>query len=321
MDWEILKGKIPTDMLTKLLKADEINILISGVTGVGKSSLINALVGVKDLAQEGNGPTPMTAVVTRYEALANGVRIYVWDSPGLQDGTDQDDAYIADMKAKCSSYDLVLFCSSIQSTRFPVAGDKKSVTLLTNAYGNEFWTRAVYVLTYANNIPPGKDKQKPITLESKFPIFKQAIPKMLIESGVDEAIAKSVPVVPAGYIDGEGSRSLSPICEDWLDHLWYTSLLRMRFGGQIAMIKYTANRIKRDEDITSSDLSKPADQQPIGFSGTKVLKYGLPPLFTTILGGIAGFVLGGPVGAVVGVAAGAAIGGATNCAVYLYSEQ
>ena len=95
----------------------------------------------------------------------------------------------------------------------------------------------------------------------------------------------------------------------------------MRFGGQIALIKYTADRIKRDEDITPSDLSKPAEQQPIGFSVTKVLKYGLPPLFTTILGGIAGFVLGGPVGAVAGVAAGAAVGGVADGAVYTYSAK
>ena len=321
MNWEILQGRIPTDALTKLLKANEINILISGVTGVGKSSLINALVGVKDLAKEGDGPNPMTAVVTRYEACANGVRIYVWDSPGLQDGTDQDDAYVADMKAKCSSYDLVLYCSSLQSVRFPVTGDKKSVKLFTNAYGDEFWSRAVYVLTYANNIPPGNDKKNPVTLEKRFSIFKQAIPTMLIESGVDETIAKSVPIVPAGYIDGGKGRNLSPICEDWLDHLWYTTVSKMRFGGQIALIKYTADRIKRDEDITPSDLSKPAEQQPIGFSVTKVLKYGLPPLFTTILGGIAGFVLGGPVGAVAGVAAGAAVGGVADGAVYTYSAQ
>ena len=320
MNWETLKGHIPTDALTKFLKADKINILISGVTGVGKSSLINALVGVK-VAKEGDGPEPMTTEVTKYEAESNGVRIYVWDSPGLQDGTDQDDAYVADMKAKCSSYDLVLYCSSLKSTRFPVKGDKNSVEIFTNAFGNEFWSRAVYVLTYANEIPPGKDKKNPVTLETRFPHFKQSIPKMLIEGGVDETIANSVPVVPAGYIDEGSGRNLPPICEDWLNHLWYTAVSRMKFGGQFAMVKYSANRIKKDEDITQDDLSKPAEQQPIGFSATKVLKYGMPPVITTILGGIVGFMLGGPVGAVAGVTAGAAVGGVTDGAFYKYSGQ
>jgi 50S ribosome-binding GTPase len=63
------------------------NILISGQTGVGKSTLIKAVFRVP-LAQEGTGK-PMTKTVQRYDVARVPVTIY--DTPGIELGHAKKD--------------------------------------------------------------------------------------------------------------------------------------------------------------------------------------------------------------------------------------
>ena len=63
----------------------KLNLLITGATGVGKSSTINAMFGTEN-AKVGTGPDPTTMEFTKYE-LGN---LIIWDSPGLGDGAVQD---------------------------------------------------------------------------------------------------------------------------------------------------------------------------------------------------------------------------------------
>lgn len=67
------------------LKDTKINILITGATGCGKSSTINALFG-NHVAKVGQGSDPETMDIKKYE-LNN---IILWDSPGLGDGKEAD---------------------------------------------------------------------------------------------------------------------------------------------------------------------------------------------------------------------------------------
>jgi len=63
------------------------NILISGQTGVGKSTLINAVFRVP-LAEEGTGK-PVTKHVQRYEVA--GVPVTIFDTPGIELGQAKND--------------------------------------------------------------------------------------------------------------------------------------------------------------------------------------------------------------------------------------
>lgn len=90
------------------LKNRKINILITGATGSGKSSTINALFG-KEITKVGNTANPETMKIERYEVIEN---IVIWDSPGLGDGLEQDNkhskAIINKLYDKNSEGDLLI---------------------------------------------------------------------------------------------------------------------------------------------------------------------------------------------------------------------
>jgi predicted GTPase len=82
-----LSEETKTQILRSLsrLKETKVNILITGPTGCGKSSTINALFKT-DKAKVGQGTTPETMDIAKYE-LNN---IVIFDSPGLGDGKEAD---------------------------------------------------------------------------------------------------------------------------------------------------------------------------------------------------------------------------------------
>ncbi len=67
------------------IKDTKVNILITGATGAGKSSTINALFDA-DKAKVGVGVDPETMDIKKFE-LNN---IILWDTPGLGDGKEAD---------------------------------------------------------------------------------------------------------------------------------------------------------------------------------------------------------------------------------------
>lgn len=73
----------------------KVNILITGATGCGKSSTINALFG-KNTAKVGQGVNPETMDISKFE-LSN---IVLYDSPGLGDGKEADLKHAENITAK-----------------------------------------------------------------------------------------------------------------------------------------------------------------------------------------------------------------------------
>jgi len=77
------------------LKDMEINILVTGATGCGKSSTINALFNV-NAAQVGQGVDPETMDIVKYESDG----LVIWDSPGLGDGKEADERHSCNIIGK-----------------------------------------------------------------------------------------------------------------------------------------------------------------------------------------------------------------------------
>lgn len=63
----------------------KVNIMVTGATGCGKSSTINALFG-SEVAKVGVTPDPETMDISKYDLPY----LTIWDSPGLGDGKEKD---------------------------------------------------------------------------------------------------------------------------------------------------------------------------------------------------------------------------------------
>lgn len=106
MESDIMNDNIPESEKNKLLnnllnlKKQKINLMITGATGCGKSSTINALFNT-EVAKVGVGVDPETMEITRYD-LNN---LVLWDSPGLGDGKEADNRHAKNIIKKLNERD------------------------------------------------------------------------------------------------------------------------------------------------------------------------------------------------------------------------
>ena len=106
MESDIMNANIPEAEKSKLmknllqLKNQKINLMITGATGSGKSSTINALFNM-DVAQVGVGVDPETMDIAEYD-LDN---LVLWDSPGLGDGKEADNRHAKNIIKKLNERD------------------------------------------------------------------------------------------------------------------------------------------------------------------------------------------------------------------------
>lgn len=80
---DVTKNKLFENILK--LKEQKVNLMVTGATGCGKSSTINAMFNT-EVAKVGVGVDPETMDIKKYE-LEN---LILWDSPGLGDGKEKD---------------------------------------------------------------------------------------------------------------------------------------------------------------------------------------------------------------------------------------
>lgn len=82
------------------LKEQKVNIMVTGATGCGKSSTINAMFDT-EVARVGVGVDPETMEIEKYE-LDN---LVLWDTPGLGDGKEADNRHAKNIIKKLSEVD------------------------------------------------------------------------------------------------------------------------------------------------------------------------------------------------------------------------
>ena len=243
-------------------RSTEVRILIIGKTGTGKSSLINAVTGFK-LAEEGDTLQPKTTKVTEYSNKAIGdIQLRVWDSPGLQDGTTNEKAYLEDITRKCKNVDLIIYCIRMSQARIIENGpDSIAMQKLSqeSCLGPNMWHNTIIVLTFANLVakkgmkyqedksPQGVQK----FFQEEFKASKHAIKQRLIHDvGLSASFVDTIPIVVAGYHTTPELPDLTTSDGGsffWLSDLWLKALSVTKLDAQPAMIKLNENRMVMDQ--------------------------------------------------------------------------
>ena len=267
----VLPENIRKELLAWFRASKEVNILITGRTGVGKSSLVNGLIGAEE-AKEGDELEPATSKTTSYVREVHDVKVTVWDSPGLRDGTSNEAQFLEDMKKNCKDVDLCVYCVNLQETRFTDGCDDiVAMQKLTETFGKGMWENALFILTFANLIEDtdtailrAEDARKPELFQSKLDMWKKNLITALIKDvGVDPKIANRIDVVPAGYYNDPALLDR----DHWLSPVWFAALYAMKQRAQPAMMKVNLHRIKKNRDeIRDEDLKKFLHEQPLIFS-------------------------------------------------------
>ena len=245
--------------------APQLHILVCGRSGVGKSSLINFLLGT-DLCEVGDpglsedvssveGCTTTIRSVTRY---LNGLEIIISDSPGLQDGhLLNEEKYLEAMYNECKDVHIILYCMEMIRVRFEPS-EITAIRLLTEKFGSKFWKRCVLVLTKANAVQiPHKDCQNPLRYhENLYKHFSSKFRSELKKNNVEDSICSNLRVVAAGsyYADDDPGRFIplasleckgkpppeEPATVDFITELWLTCLETLPSDLRILYLQATA---------------------------------------------------------------------------------
>ena len=224
-------------------KSRGLHIFVFGKTGVGKSSLINTLLG-KEIAEEGEDIYSQTRAVTSYteqrtiktvHQMIEGVEVTMWDSPGLKDPDTDESQTLKDIKENCKDIDIFVYCTSLTQTRIG-QDEYDSIMNLTHTLGDGIWSRGLIALTFANEVRPSPSSRATAGeyFRKRVSDWGDALRNAIRKTGVNDKIVKEVPVIPTSY------RELplpDTTAGDWFSAFWSACLERTRFISLPALLQ------------------------------------------------------------------------------------
>ena len=211
-------------------RTDSVKILVIGLTGAGKSSLVNAMMG-DIVAQSQAGARACQTKVECHKGEYDGIRIKIYDTAGFGETGIPEKKILKNIAENTprKGYDLILIAIRMDS-RFDAENAKKMLLPLGKHMDQEMWKRSIVVLTFANFFVfqlkegyPGCIKEEDIKLEveTKTQEFKEIFKE---HTGKDKDLVSEIPFVLAG---SSKERKL-PTDDDWLITLWDQSIFRCR---------------------------------------------------------------------------------------------
>ena len=227
------------------------SILIIGETGLGKSTLINNLLG-EDIAEVGRGVHSETEIISKHEASPNGIRCLVYDTPGLLDthGEGQrDQETLREIEALINrdGISVVIFCFKITETR--LTKRIKGVFQEYHKIGIP-WNRTVIALTFADQITKADGP-----LCTHVEKWRKAVcmDVLMNKLGLAEATAGQIPFRPTAL----SPTTTFPGGERWFVQLWY-SVLRILKPDAMMDFLMTCNKHLLERE-SSCDMESELD--------------------------------------------------------------
>ena len=226
--------KVSDDQLRKckqlLLEGGKsLTTLVMGETGTGKSTLINALLG-KKIANVASGPAETTTNLKCYTGCVGKVDVTVMEIHNL----DMDQVRVHTSKLEKNSLngvDVVYICQKLYDRHRP--STIETLRRLSVVFGREIYKKAVFVMTFANEIPKSwgrKTDAKTLQRNLEKDWNNQAA---VIRSGLQKELhmtqeeADKVLILPAGYYekdDPDSSRQILGLTSDWIYDLMLASV-------------------------------------------------------------------------------------------------
>ena len=185
----------------------KLEVLVFGKTGVGKSSLINSILGreivyvYRAFSEECLANTTLTTMQVSL-TVGNSMEFSIHDCPGLRDDGEDDNKYLEDIYSNCKDVDVLLFCVSMTDSRFS-SQEQHAIGLINKKFGPTIWERCVLVLTKANlvYVPRARRETSSAIIEYHQNVFRSLREKFcscLKKQGVSASVCKGLQVVAAG---------------------------------------------------------------------------------------------------------------------------
>ncbi|MBD1899294.1 50S ribosome-binding GTPase [Trichocoleus sp. DQ-A3] len=203
------------------LSGQRLVFFVVGRAGWGKSSTVNSLIGEEKCKVDDDEVA--TTEVTEFDFDMNGVKAKIFDTPGLCDGSGNDQKYIKEISQKIKNPDLMLYVNRLDETRI-TGNDQRGIKIISDALGWEIWENAVIVFTFSNNVSPSEYNTK---LAKRTDLIRKAIADCI----QNPDLASQIPVVAI-----DNKNSIRPDGKEWLAEFFTVVADRVSLYGLVAYL-------------------------------------------------------------------------------------
>lgn len=208
--------------------------------------------------------------MTPYDFIKNNVKITVFDTPGLADGTGNDDRYLRQIVEKVTTVDLFLFCTDMTAKRFG-NDDARTIKKLSKTFGASVWDHALVVLTFANEVHTLSHElhanergygdiyllqQRVSHFQNQILRFQRKIQELLLNEGAHQDVVSSLPFVPAGKL----SDPRLPDRDNWMTAFWIAAFKRINRNAKASFLLANLDRIMISCEGLLSDFKKDTER-------------------------------------------------------------
>lgn len=285
-----------------------LSFVIAGNSGVGKTSLVEALINQQSVVHQMNelapGPDPVSKKITHYSLRVADVTVNVYDSPGINEGGKQEEliTIINDKIMMNDSNGILILCFEMYERMIDC---QKIIAEIHEKCGIEVWNSALIVLTKADKYPAVWKKSTQKELQQKFEEILEKSKEYLKKSFTSDLIGMTedtfkeldIPILPTSLLKDEKIIIMEKLGqENWFNILLIQCCLREKGKGFL--------------DINSTRLSKINPKLLSGIVGIgtpvavgAVIGLGVGAIVGSVVPGI-GNLIGAEFGAIIGAIVG-----------------